>query len=156
LTPRARIGIEKRSGLPTAPNEVPRATSSSHSPSGVEASALGWSVARSTLPPADIRNTAPYSGGQRTRVIFGHPGRGGRDQGQPEEQVQVRPQDARAHVRAGVQEVVVVVSVDTDEHGAQHVAEQHGQQRFEGVQVPPCGTFNSSTMMVMISPGRRR
>jgi len=52
LTLRARIGIEKRSGLPTAPDKVPRATSSSHSPSGVRASALGWSVARVGFAPA--------------------------------------------------------------------------------------------------------
>src|SRR4051812_29216686 len=52
LTLRARIGIEKRRGLPTGPNDVPRATPSRHAPSGVGARELGSSVAVRTLPEA--------------------------------------------------------------------------------------------------------
>ena len=50
---------------------------------------------------------------------------------QPEQQVQVRPQDAAGDVFGGVEQVMMVVPVDAEINEAQHVAQEHRQQRFQ-------------------------
>ena len=84
-------------------------------------------------------------------MVLAHPGRRERKQRQPEQQVQVRPQDAAAHVRGGMQQVVVIVPVDADVDEAQHVAQEDRQQRPQRRRSRRrAGTFSSSTMMVMM------
>jgi hypothetical protein len=85
----------------------------------------------------------------RGGVALAHPGRDEGDEREPEEQVDVRPEHAPVHALDGVQQVVVVVPVDGQEHEAQEVA---GELAGEGKQVRQRGApggLSSSTMMVM-------
>jgi hypothetical protein len=68
-------------------------------------------------------------------VILPHPAGHERHQREPEEQVQVGPEDGSVDIPGGVQHVMVVVPVDPQEHEAQHVAEEHGQERLQGSEV---------------------
>jgi hypothetical protein len=65
------------------------------------------------------------------KVVFAHPAGRKRQQRQPEQQVQIGPQDRTAHTRAGLEQVVVVVPVDAEIHETQHVAQEHRQQAGE-------------------------
>ena len=45
---------------------------------------------------------------------------------------------------------MVVVPVDPEEHEAEHVGQEHRQQRLRALaRSAPCGTFSSSTMIVI-------
>ncbi len=67
-------------------------------------------------------------------VVLAHPGGGERYGREPEQQVQVRPQDRPIHIVHQLEEVVVVVPVDGQVDEAQHVAGEHGPQRDEILQ----------------------
>ena len=60
---------------------------------------------------------------------------GERKQRQPEQQMQVRPQNAAADVFGGMEQVVMVVPVDADVDEAQHVAQEHREQRLQRGQI---------------------
>ena len=64
-------------------------------------------------------------------MVLAHPGGDERDQRQPEQQVQVGPQDPAVDVAGGVQQVVVVVPVDAEVDEAQHVAQEHRRERAQ-------------------------
>ena len=68
-------------------------------------------------------------------VVLAHPSRHERRQRQPEEQMQVRPQDRAVDPVDHVQHVVMVVPVDADEDEAHQVGQKHGHQRLQ--RVPP-------------------
>ena len=70
-------------------------------------------------------------GRQRREVILAHPRRHERNERQPEQQMQVGPQNAAVDPSVSVEHVVMVVPVDAEKDEAQHVAEEHGQQRAE-------------------------
>ena len=57
-------------------------------------------------------------------MVLAHPAGGEGKQRQPEQQVQVGPQDGARHPSARMQQVVVVVPVDADVDEAQHIAEE--------------------------------
>lgn len=65
-------------------------------------------------------------------MILADPAGGEGKQGEPEEQVQVGPQDAAGHPVDGVQHVVVVVPVDADVHETEEIAEEYRQHRHKG------------------------
>jgi len=67
-------------------------------------------------------------------MVLTHPGGGERNQGQPEEQVEVGPEDRARHLAGGVQHVMVVVPVYSDVHVAQHVHQKNRDDGFEGVE----------------------
>ena len=88
--------------------------------------------------------------GRRAKMVLPHPGRHKRHQGEPEQQMQIGPQGAAADLLHQVQHVVVVVPIDADVDETEHVADEDGQQRQQSLKAAPCGTFSSSTMMVMM------
>lgn len=55
------------------------------------------------------------------------------NQRQPEQQVQIGPQQRAIDVRDQVKEVMVVIPVDRDVDEAQHIAEKHRRQRQERI-----------------------
>ena len=63
--------------------------------------------------------------------MVAEPRRHERDERQPEQQVQVRPQDAARHIAGRVQQVVVVVPVDSHYHETEHVAREHRADAHE-------------------------
>ena len=65
------------------------------------------------------------------KVVLAHPAGDKGYQRQPEQQVQVRPERAPAHLLHRVQQMVMVVPVDADEHEAQHIRQEHRHQRRE-------------------------
>jgi len=71
----------------------------------------------------------------RREVVFVHPPvtKGTRDS--QKKQVQVRPQRRAVHVMDRMEHVVMIVPVDADEHEAQHVAEEHRNERRERLRV---------------------
>ena len=83
-------------------------------------------------------------------MVLAHPAGGKGNQRQPEQQVQVGPEHAAGDVFARHGAVMMVVPVDADVDEAEHVAEEHRQQRRSASRLAPCGTFSSSTMMVMM------
>jgi hypothetical protein len=68
-------------------------------------------------------------------VVLSHPAGDERYQGQPEEQVQVRPEDLAVDPLGRVQHVVVVVPVDAEVDEAEHVRQEHRGQRAQRVPV---------------------
>ncbi len=65
--------------------------------------------------------------------------------------MQIGPQDRTRHLRARLQHVVMVVPVDPDVDEAEDIAEEHRKDGPErAASAAPCGTFISSTMMVMM------
>ena len=68
----------------------------------------------------------------RGAVRGAHPLGDHRDQGQPEEQVQVGPHHAATDVAGGPQQMVMVVPVDPDEGEAEDVHQQRGEPVAEG------------------------
>ena len=73
-------------------------------------------------------------GRHRRKMVFAHPAGGKGNQRQPEQQMQVGPENRPGDMPAGVQHVVVVVPVDPDVHEAQHVAEELGHELGERMQ----------------------
>ena len=69
--------------------------------------------------------------GQRREVVLPHPTRGEGNEREPEQQVQVGPQNAPADVRDRVQQMVVIVPIHADEDEAQDVAREHRQERAD-------------------------
>ena len=61
--------------------------------------------------------------------VLAHPGGGERHQRDPEQQVQVGPQDRPGDRLHRVQHMVMVVPVDADVDEAQHIAQEDRQQR---------------------------
>ena len=53
---------------------------------------------------------------------------------EPEQQMQVGPEDAAVDACVGVQHVMVVVPVDAEVDEAQHVAEEHAAERTQGAE----------------------
>ena len=82
-------------------------------------------------------------------MILSHPARDKRNQRQPEQQVHIRPQDGATHMLHGVQHVVVVVPVNGEIDEAENVTEKTGSTGCSDCKSVPCGTFSSSTMMVI-------
>ncbi len=72
-------------------------------------------------------------------VVFVHPGGRERNERQPEQQVQVCPQDPTRHAARRVQQVMMVVPVDADVDETQHVAEKHGIRGRSASRVGSCG-----------------
>ena len=70
-------------------------------------------------------------------AVVAHPVRPEREQRQPEQQVQVGPQDPAVDVAGRVQQVVVVVPVDAQVHEAQHVAQEERRERTQRIEVGP-------------------
>ena len=68
-------------------------------------------------------------------MVLAHPSGDERDQREPEEQVQVGPEDLPVHAGSGLEQVVVVVPIDAEEDVAQHVGEKEGQDRPQRRQV---------------------
>jgi len=69
--------------------------------------------------------------GRKPKVILAHPTRGKREKGQPEQQVQIRPQNRPGDASRGMQHMVVIVPVDPYIQEAQHVAEENRKQRAQ-------------------------
>src|SRR3954447_26639631 len=88
-------------------------------------------AASSTMPHTATgtgkTNHAAAGGGDGGEVVPPEPLGGERDQREPEQQVQVGPQDPARHPGRDLEHVVVVVPVDAQVDEAQHVCEQHGQ-----------------------------
>ena len=61
----------------------------------------------------------------RWEVVLAHPGRGDRDERQPEQKVLVGPQRHARDPGNRREHVVVVVPVDADEDETEHVGQQH-------------------------------
>ena len=61
-------------------------------------------------------------------VVLAHPAGGERHQRKPKQQEQIGPKDAAADPPCRVEEMMMVVPVDTDVNKAQHIAEEDGQQ----------------------------
>ena len=100
---------------------------------------------------AAIKSTTPYSAvGNGGEVVLAHPAGDEREQRQPEQQVEVGPQHAAVDAVGRVQQVMVVVPVDAEEDEAQDVAEEHRPEAASAASGSPCGTFSSSTMIVMM------
>ena len=74
-------------------------------------------------------------GGYLPEMIFADPGGGEREKREPEEEMEVRPEDAAADAFGGLEEVVMVVPVDADVDETEDVAEEDGQERFQGGEV---------------------
>src|ERR1017187_3766145 len=74
-------------------------------------------------------------GGYRSEMVFADPRGGEREKREPEKQVEVRPEDAAADAFGGLEEVVMVVPINADVDEAQDVAEEDGQERFQGGEV---------------------
>src|SRR5579862_1604321 len=72
--------------------------------------------------------------GHRLEVVLVHPSRHERHEREPEEQVEVGPEDRAVHFLHGVHQVMVVVPVDPDEDERERVREQdrdHGRERLQ-------------------------
>ena len=67
-------------------------------------------------------------------VGVAHPRRCERRERQPEEQMDVRPENSPVDVPRGVQQVVVIVPVDRDEDEREDVAEGRGDERPKGLE----------------------
>ena len=72
---------------------------------------------------------AVHRGGHGGEVRLAHPRRRERRQREPEQEMQVRPEDPAGHAPRQVQHVMVVVPVDPQIHEAHHVADDHGPER---------------------------
>jgi len=81
------------------------------------------------------QDEAVQRGGCGCEMVFAHPRRREWKQRQPEQQVQVRPENGTGHLVRGVEHVVVVVPVDADVDEAQHVREEHRHERRQCVNV---------------------
>ena len=68
---------------------------------------------------------------QRREMVLAHPAGDKRNQRQPEQQVQIRPQDAAVDPVGHLQHVVMIVPVDAENHEAQHVGEEHRHDRLQ-------------------------
>jgi len=68
-------------------------------------------------------------------MIFADPGGGEREKREPEEEMEVRPEDAAADAFGGLERGVMVCSVDADVDETEDVAEEDGQERFQGGEV---------------------
>src|SRR5215472_13163850 len=100
--------------------------------------------------PDEKQHDAIQRDGPRGEMRFRHPARDEGHEGQPEQQMQVRPQDETVHAMRGLEQMVVVVPVDADEHEAQHVAQEHRGHRAQRIQAVSGRRLSSSTMMVMM------
>ena len=89
-------------------------------------------------------------GRNRREIVLAHPGRRKRDQRQPEQQMKIGPQHQPVDMPHQMKEVVVVVPVDRDVDEAQNIAEKYRRQTASAARSAPCGTFSSSTMIVMM------
>jgi len=97
------------------------------------------------------RATTPYeaaAGPVRTRS---NPGGGEGNNGQPKQQVQVRPHHHGIDPPGRSQQVMVVVPVDADDSEAEDVDQQRWQATGEPVKGGPTGVFRSKAMIVMIT-----
>ena len=86
-----------------------------------------------TLRAGQGRNEASTAvrGGPALARVLADPGGREREQREPEEQVQVGPEDPAVHPVRGVQQVVVVVPVDAHVHEAEQVREEHRHERAQ-------------------------
>jgi len=82
---------------------------------------------------------AVKGGGKGGELILSHPGGREREKGEPEEEVEVGPEDGGGYAVGGVEEVVVVIPVDADVDEAEEVAEEDGKQAGEGGEVGSAG-----------------
>ncbi len=77
------------------------------------------------------QNAAIENGRLRSEVVLPHPSRHKGKEREPEEQVQVGPEDRPAHMLRDMEHVVMIVPVDADIDEAQDVAEEDRQERPE-------------------------
>src|SRR5215831_10350965 len=71
-------------------------------------------------------------------MVRTHPARRERDEGQPEQEMQIRPEHQPRDGMRRLQHVVVVIPIDTQVDEAQHVAQEdgdHGPQRLDALAV---------------------
>ena len=72
---------------------------------------------------------------QALAIMRTHPGRGKGNERQPEQQMQIGPQDAAVHTLGGLEHVVMIAPVNADIDEAQGIDQhmrQHRQQRGQG------------------------
>jgi hypothetical protein len=72
--------------------------------------------------------------GCRREGVFAHPAGDERDQRQPEQEMQVGPQNAAIHLTDNLKQVVMVVPVNSQIDKTEQVAEEDGKQRLEAVE----------------------
>ncbi len=77
--------------------------------------------------------SAVERGWSRRKPVHAHPSGHEREEGEPEQQVEVGPQDPPADPLGDVEHVVVVVPVDADVDEAQGVGQEDRQKRPQGV-----------------------
>ena len=70
---------------------------------------------------------------------------------QPEQQVEIGPKSCAMNPLTRVQQVVMVVPVDPHVNETQDVTQQNGDTDFKAARLAPCGIFNSSTIIVMMT-----
>ncbi|MEI9864315.1 MAG: hypothetical protein WDN00_07115 [Limisphaerales bacterium] len=64
-------------------------------------------------------------------MVFTDPCRGEGKKRQPEQQMQVRPQDTAGDFLGGLEKMVMIVPVDADVNEAQQIAQENRQELFQ-------------------------
>ena len=64
-------------------------------------------------------------------MILSHPFRHERDQGEPEQQMEIRPEYTAIDVMDGLKQVMVIASVDAEEHETQDITQKLWNQWTE-------------------------
>ena len=77
------------------------------------------------------KDEAVDGGRDRSNMIFVHPSGGEREEGKPEEEMEVRPEDAAGDMFGGVEEVMVIVPVNGDVDEAEDVTQKDGEERLQ-------------------------
>ncbi len=77
------------------------------------------------------QDCAVEGGGGWSEVVFAHPAGDEGDDGEPEEQVEIGPEDRAGDGAGGMEEVMVVVPVDADVDEGEDVGEEDGEERGE-------------------------
>lgn len=63
-------------------------------------------------------------------MVFAHPSGDKGDQGKPEQQVQVGPENSAVDMATGMQHVVVIVPVNAQIDKTQHIGQKNGKDRY--------------------------
>jgi hypothetical protein len=77
------------------------------------------------------KDEAVHGGGDRGDMIFVYPRGGEGEEGEPEEEMEVRPEDAAGDVFGGVEEVMVIVPVNADVDEAEDITQKDGEKRLQ-------------------------
>jgi hypothetical protein len=100
-----------------------------------------------TLPTQQL--VPALSGRGAVAEVWRQPRSGHRSEREPEQQVHVGPQHSSADTRDHLEQVVVIVPVDRDEHEAQQVDRELRQQGPQIAEAVPAGGWRLSTMIVI-------